>query len=1158
VPVSTLLPRWRSLLPADVPWYRQRLLRIAAGVLAGYALAGFLLLPAALKHFLPGALQDALGVQASVDGVSFNPFTLRLELLDLRITEMNGVPLGSVQRIVADAETSSLFNWAWTFAEISLHQPELDLVIEKDGRLNFARVATALPPEPDASPDQAPMRLLMHRVDLIGARVRFNDQSTATPASTEIGPSDLHVARLSTLPDQRGDGRLEVQMAGGARISWEGQLGLHPLVSSGTLVLADLAPAAFHDFLRSRLMLDPVGGSLTASLRYELSAVGDNLSFSTQDMRFDLRDLLLRKAGASKPLLTLGSLTAQDGSFDLAGLRLRVGKLGIAGGALAANIDRDDVLDWDTLLVPAAPAPVTVPAGPAVPWSAEVGEVAIADIGLDLYDQTRNAPLGLALTLKHAAFAVRAAPGKDGPAVILSGASLEADDIALSTGAERTALGTIARLTLAGAEVDVAAEELSAARLSIDGLDTSLLRERDGRIRQVWLASAPDPVTPLPVTHAASEWRVRLGEFQLGGLDAALADASTTPAIAYAVKGGSLSLKNIDTGGTAPVQLEAKLPVAQGGEIALSGTASPDGSAADVALRIATLALSPLAPRVAQDTTLLLDSGTLSTHLDIRYRSPAAAPLALTVSGGASVDDLRLREAEGGGHFLGWTALEAAGLDFSLGPDHLGIAELRVKGADAKVVVQKDRSVNLAEVMREPAATSEAGDPATAVASAAPAGAAAVSAAPVAEAASAPEAFPVVIDRIRVEDSVVDFADYSLVLPFAARIESLKGVAKGISSDANSRATLAFSGRVGEYGEADIDGQLAPFDPMHFTDIEIAFRNIALTPLSPYSATFAGRTIKTGDLDLALQYKVDNQKLLGKNEVVLHNFKLGESVKSKDAVSLPLDLAIALLSDSKGRIDLAVPVSGDVGDPKFSYGHLIWKAIGNLITGVVTAPFRALGSLFGGGAEEQVQDIRFMSGSAELMPMERQRIAKVATALSQRPKLAVRVPAATHPERDGYALRRFELRRLHAAEMGYELAAGEDPGPVSYSNGRSQRALEKLLAVRGGDDAADRFAASWAKKQGREPERVNAALAMVGRGSPDHEFYRALYLELVNTTPEPPGGMQALARARAEAISTEFRARGVEAARVSIGKAAPMQKAKPSGVMLPLELVAAG
>ena len=103
MPASTLRERWRSLLPEGVPWYRQRLLRIAAGVLASYAAVGFLLLPAVLKHMLPGALHDALGVQASLSGVSFNPFTLRLELRDLRVNEANGVPLASVQRIVADA-----------------------------------------------------------------------------------------------------------------------------------------------------------------------------------------------------------------------------------------------------------------------------------------------------------------------------------------------------------------------------------------------------------------------------------------------------------------------------------------------------------------------------------------------------------------------------------------------------------------------------------------------------------------------------------------------------------------------------------------------------------------------------------------------------------------------------------------------------------------------------------------------------------------------------------------------------------------------------------------------------------------------------------------------------------------------------------------------
>ena len=1157
-PIQSLADRFPRLLAPGVPWHKQRLLRGALAAIAAYSLVGFLLVPACLRHFLPGAIGDALGVEASIGGASFNPFSLRLELRGIALAEPGGTPLGAVEQMVVDLQASSLFRRAWTFSEISLGQPVLDIVLEKDGRLNLARVAAALPPaQPDADPDAAPPRLLVHRLGMSGARVVFIDETGAAPARTAFGPSELQVLRLSTLPEDRGSGTLAVELAGGARVSWNGELGLHPLASSGTLQIEGLKPEAFHDFLRHRVSLDPVGGVLALSLAYQLGMPGGEFALSTRDMRLDLRDLRLRQPGAARDLLSLGVFTVEDGSFDLAGNRLRLGRVGVTGGVFSASIDAANVLDWETLMPPAptAPAaPAPAPGSPS-PWDVEVASLTITDLGIDLMDHTRNAPLGLSLRLRQAGFALRsgADAGEASPLITLSGAALEAGEVALTTGAERTTLGTIARIALRGAEVELAAERLGAESLVIEGLQTALHRERDGNLREIRLASAPDPVTPLPVTHAAAAWKLRLGEFRLTGLDASLEDAAT--GIAVAVKGGKLGVKDVDTSGSAPLRLDAELPVEQGGRIGISGTASADGRAADVSLSIATLALSPLAPLVAQDTTLLLDAGTVSTQLDIGYRSAGADPMALRVSGGASVDGLRLREADSGGHFLAWSALEAAGLDFSLGPDRLGITELRLKGADAKVVVQKDRSVNLAAVMRETSVAPEAADAAPALASVAPAAVAPPG--PVSEAASAPEAFPVIIDRIRVENSVVDFADYSLVLPFAARIEGLKGVAKGISSDANGRATLAFSGRVGEYGEADIDGQLAPFDPTHFTDIEIAFRNIALTPLSPYSATFAGRTIKAGDLDLSLQYKVDNQKLLGKNEVVLQNFKLGESVKSKDAVSLPLDLAIALLSDSKGRIDLAVPVSGDVGDPKFSYGHLIWKAIGNLITGVVTAPFRALGSLFGGG-EEQVQAIRFKSGSAELMPMERQRIAKVATALSQRPRLAVRVPAATHAERDGYALRRVELRRLHAAEMGYELAAGEDPGPVSYSNGRSQRALEKLLAVRGGDDAADRFAASWAKKQGREPERVNAALALVGRGSPDHEFYRAMYLELVNTTPEPPGGMLALAAARAEAISAELRTRGVEAARVSIGEAAPMQKAKPSGVMLPLELLAAG
>ncbi|MFM7783309.1 MAG: AsmA family protein, partial [Gammaproteobacteria bacterium] len=199
--LQRLLARARALVTPGLPWHRQRVVRIALGAVSAYALLGFVAVPAALRHVLPGALHDALGVDASVGGVSFNPFSLRLGLRDLAVKESNGVPLVSVQRVVVDLQASGLFRRAWTLSDLSLAQPDFDLVREADGRLNVARVAANLPQEPDSAEDDSLLRLLVHRADISAARVRFRDDRAGTPARTELGPSDLHLERLSTLPE---------------------------------------------------------------------------------------------------------------------------------------------------------------------------------------------------------------------------------------------------------------------------------------------------------------------------------------------------------------------------------------------------------------------------------------------------------------------------------------------------------------------------------------------------------------------------------------------------------------------------------------------------------------------------------------------------------------------------------------------------------------------------------------------------------------------------------------------------------------------------------------------------------------------------------------------------------------------------------------------
>ena len=289
------------------------------------------------------------------------------------------------------------------------------------------------------------------------------------------------------------------------------------------------------------------------------------------------------------------------------------------------------------------------------------------------------------------------------------------------------------------------------------------------------------------------------------------------------------------------------------------------------------------------------------------------------------------------------------------------------------------------------------------------------------------------VERVRVEGGAMDFADFSLVLPFATFIKDLNGSASGLSSAADSRANLKFEGGVADYGLARAEGTIQPFAPKKFTDIAVAFRNIELIPMSPYTATFAGRKIASGKVSLDLQYKIENSKLLGDNKMVLDKFTLGERVESPTAVNLPLDLAIALLTDSNGKIDLALPVSGDVDNPEFSYGHVVWQAIRTVLTRIVTAPFRALGSLFGSGAET-LGDIVFDAGGARVLPTEQEKLRRVAEGLQKRPQLKLQIQGTWHKDVDARALRARAVRADLAAREGTKLAPGEDPGPVAFED----------------------------------------------------------------------------------------------------------------------------
>ena len=267
------------------------------------------------------------------------------------------------------------------------------------------------------------------------------------------------------------------------------------------------------------------------------------------------------------------------------------------------------------------------------------------------------------------------------------------------------------------------------------------------------------------------------------------------------------------------------------------------------------------------------------------------------------------------------------------------------------------------------------------------------------------------IGPIKIINATADFGDASLPFPFKTHIHNLNGTISTLDFGATSPSKVNIDGKIDKYGYANINGIILPFQFKKRANINVLFKNINLTSLTPYSGKFLGYKIKSGKLSMNLNYKIANASLIGSNKINIDTLNLGERVKSKKAVNLPLHLAIALLKDSNGQIDINLPVSGDMNNPDFSYGGIIWRAVGNMITGLVTAPFRFLGSLLGIKGDD-LKMIDFGPGSAIIISTEYEKLDNLHKIMNKRPNIRIALSGGYDEVVDVKALQKEAFNRI--------------------------------------------------------------------------------------------------------------------------------------------------
>ena len=550
-------------------------------------------------------------------------------------------------------------------------------------------------------------------------------------------------------------------------------------------------------------------------------------------------------------------------------------------------------------------------------------------------------------------------------------------------------------------------------------------------------------------------WTVTLSEFAVRNLGIAFEDRTIAPPFAVTVAPANLTVRNISTEPGARFDLESDVTIAEHGILKCSGAVTATPPLADLKLSLADLPLTIFQPYLDHVAKLRLVGGTFGVSGDLTYRDHKPLP-DVRFKGRVESNRFLTRDRIDNERFMTWKAFQVEGIRYA--PDSLSVGSVRLVEPYAKLIIHRDRTTNVQDILgMAPAppdsapADSVGGDAASAtpLAAAQPAEAhktAKDHPAPASKPApAAGPAFPVRVGKIEVVNGSSDFADLSLLLPFAARIDSLRGSVTGLSSDSASLAVVELDGVAQPSGSAQVRGGLNPLAREPHMDLTVVFRGFNMPALTPYTGQFLGREVDQGKMSLDLRYLLEGRHLKGENKILLDHFELGKKVESPEATKLPVGLAIAILKDDEGKINLDVPVEGDVDDPKFRLGKVILHFILSLLKKVATSPFKLLGALFGGDSD-QLSHVDFAAGTADVAADQQESLAHLAEALAKRPTLRLEVRGRSDAEQDAAAIRKAKFATLAAEKLASD--------PKRYGGlGYSTRLLEAMYVDRFQKDA---------------------------------------------------------------------------------------------------------
>jgi len=1027
-------------------WLRRlRIFSIAFVVLAAlFGAFGYFAGPQLAKSALVSLLEKQLRRPVAIKAIHINPYAMRVRVEGVSVGDNAGGEAVGFDEMLLDVDISSVIHAAPVVEEFRLVHPRVHVARVAAGRYDISDLLDEwLKPSDTPTP-----RFSVNNIKITGGSVTFDDRPAGrTHQITDINIALPFISNLAYQAHTYTEPAFSATVNGAPfTLAGKSKPFAEDRESELKLDLQHFDLTKYLAYLPIPLPFTIAGGSLDTDLTLLFRQPPDKPAELGLTGRVTLSGLQLREEGGA-PLLNLQRLDVP--LTDVAALngQLHFGAVGIDGLEIYARRARGGALNWlglaDRLAHPATakPAPQAAakpeglkPEGPKAAVKAEAAKPII-------------------LTLEGLRLGKAVLHWQDGPA-----AQLERFEL------KKIAVNTAKRLVHVD-EAGLSGLTLAVTRLAdggIAGLDALGARNAPGAGGKVGTTSAPTATPgaaakkhtlakfikksraakPSKAAKSANpDWTVEVGKTEITGASLRLMDKSLRHPAEQTVELTKLTLGTFSTAPGSETALNLALLLNKKGALNISGPVRLSPLSAKLKLDLRGFELLPLQPYFADKVNLTVTKGQLAADGALEINTASDGGLAggfkgqLTLGGFHSVD-----KTAASADFLTWKSLHLGQVNVNLKPLTLAIGEVALSDFYARLIVSGEGKLNVLGLVKKKGgetgkdraapgdkSSDKTGDkPASPATSPAPAAQAAQAAQAAAEPAQ--PSVPVRIGKVTLQGGAVSFTDHFIKPNYTAKLAHIGGRITGLSTDPASTASMDLRGDY-EGAPLTIAGTLNPLSASPALDIKTEVRGVELTPMSPYFGKYAGYALEKGKLSLTLVYKIADRKLQAENRVFLDQLTFGDRVESPSATKLPVTLAVALLKNRRGEIDINLPISGSLDDPQFSVGGIIVQVIVNLLGKALTSPFALIGSLFGGG--EELSHVDFAPGYAALTPESQKRLENLAKALDDRPALTLEVAGGVDPEKDREGLRHAWMeRQVKARKLAQMVRGRKEAGSV--------------------------------------------------------------------------------------------------------------------------------